>query len=243
MGVRLLAPHFARAVALIASALPSSRDGATVYAASAIYTCGSFGEQRVTVTAINATTGAATASVAEEDGVVADLVATDSVVCAGGSFTVIGGEARSGLAARDASGHGVGTHCIFGDVTDRKRAGEGLGDLSDDLSQPLAGLVSDTRRAERGAGRGDAQVPRGPRAPQRRHPLPGVPAAPVGPEGARLAEALRVEGRRRARKAQLDMSMDLDPLPSVVRGAQRSSSMPSRRRSPQAPRSPSWRWR
>ena len=41
------------------------------------------------------------------------------------------------------------------------------------------------RRAGRGAGRGDAGGPRGPRAPQRGHPLPGVPAAPVDPGGAR----------------------------------------------------------
>ncbi len=114
----------------------------------------------------------------------------------------------AGPAARDAEGRATRTYGVFHDVTDRRHAEEEARDLSrrliraqeeerallarelhDDVSQRLAVLAIDVGRAELAASGDQAEtlqtVREGLVEPQRRHPLPGVPAPPVGPGGAR----------------------------------------------------------
>ena len=116
----------------------------------------------------------------------------------------------AGAAARDASGRAVRTYGVFRDVTDRKRAEEeaarpepaphprpGGGARAARARaarrrEPAARRAGDRRRPRRARRRGRASRPRAMQAvreglvePQRRRPLPGLPAPPIGPGGAR----------------------------------------------------------
>jgi len=114
---------------------------------------------------------------------------------------------------------------VLRDITESKRVEEELHDLSrrliraheeerallarelhDDVTQRLAVLAIDAGRAEIAAEikcrrRHCARSARA-RAPERGHPLPGVPVAPLGPRGARPRRGAAAECERRSRQGR-----------------------------------------
>jgi PAS domain S-box-containing protein len=147
----------------------------------------------------------------------------------------------AGAAERDSTGRATRTYGVLRDVTDRKQAEEGSRDLSrrliraqeeerallarelhDDVSQRLAVLAIDVGRAELAAA--DEAQAEAMQAVREElvslsddvHSL-AYQLHPSVLEELGLAEALRAEGGRRARQGHLDIAMDLDPLPPVVR--------------------------
>ncbi len=146
----------------------------------------------------------------------------------------------AGVATRDAAGCAVKSYGVLRDVSDRKRVEEEMRDLSqrliqaheeerallarelhDDVTQRLALLAIDVRRAERTAPSGvHEETMRSVREELARisediHSLayqlhPSV-LAELG-----LAEALRTECERRSRHGRADLSVEIDPMPSVV---------------------------
>jgi beta-propeller uncharacterized protein DUF5122 len=83
-------------------ALAASPDGRTVYVGGNFATVGS--QPRRHVAALNATTGAVTAFVANTDRKVFAITPTASRIYLGGNFTTVNGQARGGVAAVEASG-------------------------------------------------------------------------------------------------------------------------------------------
>ncbi len=145
----------------------------------------------------------------------------------------------SGTAARDAAGRAVRTYGVLRDITERKRVEDERHDLSrrlisvqeeerallarelhDDVSQRLAVLAIDAGRAELAAEGAQAVAMQAVREGLVRlsddiHSL-AYQLHPSILEELGLAEALRAEGERRARRGQLDVAMDLEALPPVV---------------------------
>ena len=147
----------------------------------------------------------------------------------------------AGAGARDASGRAVGTYGVLRDVTDRRRAEEQSRDLSrrliraqeeerallarelhDDVSQRLAVLAIEVGRIELAAKGGElAEAMQGIREGLVRlsedvHSL-AYQLHPSVLEELGLAEALRAECGRRSRKGKLDVSIELGPLPRILR--------------------------
>jgi len=144
------------------------------------------------------------------------------------------------VATRDVDGHTVKSYGVLRDVTERKRAELDLHDLSrrliraqeeersllarelhDDVSQRLAVLAIDVGRAELTAADGElAETIRAARDGLVRlsedvHSL-AYQLHPSVLEELGLVEALRTEGERRGRRAQLDVSVDIAPLSGPV---------------------------
>jgi PAS domain S-box-containing protein len=142
----------------------------------------------------------------------------------------------AGPAARDAQGHVTRTYGVFHDVTDRRRAEEEARDLSrrlmraqeeerallarelhDDVSQRLAVLAIDVGRAELTADRAQAEALQVLREglvelSDDIHSL-AYQLHPSVLEELGLVEALRAECGHRLRRGQLEVSLDLHPLP------------------------------
>ncbi len=78
-------------------ALASS--GSTLYVAGAFTTVG--GQQRTSVAAVNAASGAVLSWAIQVDGAIRALAMNDGILCMGGSFTKVGGQPRHHLAAVD----------------------------------------------------------------------------------------------------------------------------------------------
>ncbi|HEX5643526.1 MAG TPA: PAS domain-containing protein [Thermoleophilia bacterium] len=141
------------------------------------------------------------------------------------------------VAARDVDGHTVKSYGVLRDVTERKRAEQELHDLSrrliraqeeerallarelhDDVSQRLAVLAIDVGRSELGAAdRTQAATMQAIREGLMRlsedvHSL-AYQLHPSVLEELGLGEALRAECERRGRRSQLELSLDLGPLP------------------------------
>jgi len=146
----------------------------------------------------------------------------------------------AGAAARGATGRVVRTYGVLRDITVRKRAEEGLHDLSqrligaheaerallarelhDDVSQRLAVLAIDVGRAELAApDRAQAEAMQEVRTGLVRlsediHSL-AYQLHPSVLEELGLVEALRTECERRGRQGRLDLSLELEPLPAVI---------------------------
>jgi len=142
------------------------------------------------------------------------------------------------VATRDATGRAVRTSGVLRDITARKQAEEGLRDLSrrligaheaerallarelhDDVTQRLAVLAID-------AGRAELAAPDTPQAQAMRAIRDGLVRLsedvhslayqlhPSVLEELGLAEALRTECERVGRRAGVDLSLDLDPVPA-----------------------------
>ena len=165
-----------------------------------------------------------------------------------------GSSTSAGVAARDADGHTVKSYGVLRDVTERKRAEEELRDLSrrliraqeeerallarelhDDVTQRLAVLAIDVGRAELAAPDGTQaatmqSVREGlVRLSEDIHSL-AYQLHPSVLEELGLAEALRAECERRGRRSQLELSVDLDPLPARRRRRTRRSACSAWRR-------------
>ena len=69
------------------------------------------------------------------------------------------------------------------------------------------------RRTRRGAGEAMQAVREGLVQPQRRRPLPGLPAAPLDPRGARTGRGAAGGVRTAGSPKRLDVAVDLDPCP------------------------------
>ena len=146
----------------------------------------------------------------------------------------------AGAALRDAGGRAVRTYGVLRDVTDRKRAEEEARELSrrliraqeeerallarelhDDVSQRLAVLAIEVGRAELAAADGaQAEAMQAVREglvslSEDVHSL-AYQLHPSVLEELGLAEALRAECGRRTRRGELDVSVDLGPLPHAL---------------------------
>ena len=145
----------------------------------------------------------------------------------------------AGSAARDANGRSVRTFGVLHDVTDRKRAEGESRDLSrrligaheeerallarelhDDVSQRLAVMAIDVGRAEQRADEVQAGTLRAVREglvelSDDVHSL-AYQLHPSVLEELGLAEGLRAECERRVQRGQLDVTLDLHPLPPDV---------------------------
>ena len=144
------------------------------------------------------------------------------------------------VAARDATGRAVKSYGVLRDVTERKRAEDELRDLSqrligaheaerallarelhDDVSQRLAVLAIDVGRAELAApDTAQAAAMQAVRSGLVRlsediHSL-AYQLHPSVLEELGLVEALRTECERRGRQGRLDLSLDLDSLPTTI---------------------------
>ncbi len=144
------------------------------------------------------------------------------------------------VATRDVDGHAVKSYGVLRDVTERKQAEQELHDLSrrliraqeeerallarelhDDVSQRLAVLAIDVGRSELGAAdKAQAAAMQAVREglmslSEDIHSL-AYQLHPSVLEELGLGEALRAECERRGRRSELELSVDLGPLPHVL---------------------------